>query len=51
MNLKPVWPIYNATLRSGGTPQVTECRFSGKPQEIVAAAVRKALNLSLEALH
>lgn len=29
------------TLRSGGTPQVTECRFSGKPQDIVPAAVRK----------
>ncbi|AZQ67591.1 NAD(+) synthase [Silicimonas algicola] len=47
---KPVGLVYIATLHRSGTPQVTECHFSGQPREIVAETVRKALNLGLEAL-
>ena len=47
---KPVGLVYIATLRRSGTPQVTECHFSGQPREIVADTVRKALNLGLAAL-
>jgi NAD+ synthetase len=47
---KPVGLVYIATFRHSGTPQVMECHFSGQPREIVAATVRKALNLGLTAL-
>ena len=47
---KPVGLVHIATLRSGGTAQVTEYHFSGQPREIVAATIRKALHLSLAAL-
>ena len=47
---KPVGLVYIATLRRGGTPQITECHFSGQPKEIVAATVREALQLGLSAL-
>jgi nicotinamide-nucleotide amidase len=47
---KPVGLVYIATLRSGGTPQVTEFHFSGQPKEIVASTIREALQLGLSAL-
>ncbi|WP_375258182.1 NAD(+) synthase [Citreimonas sp.] len=47
---KPVGLVYIATQRSGAEPEVTECHFDGQPQEIVAATVRKALELALDAL-
>ncbi|HEV7275811.1 MAG TPA: NAD(+) synthase [Devosiaceae bacterium] len=47
---KPVGLVYIATLRRGGTAQVTECHFSGQPKDIVAATIRNALHLGLSAL-
>jgi NAD+ synthetase len=47
---KPVGLVYIATLRRGGKAQATECHFSGRPGEIVAASIRKALRLGLDAL-
>jgi NAD+ synthetase len=47
---KPVGLVYIATLRKGGKAHVTECHFSGQPKEIVAAAIRKALQLGLATL-
>ena len=47
---KPVGLVYIATLRGGGVAQVTECHFQGRPEEIVAAAIGKALDLGLAAL-
>lgn len=47
---KPVGLVYVATQLSGGEPRVAECHFTGQPKEIVAATVRKALEMGLEAL-
>jgi nicotinamide-nucleotide amidase len=47
---KPAGLVYIATLRRGHSPQATECNFNGKPKEIVAAAIRKALSLGIAAL-
>ncbi|SDY61771.1 NAD(+) synthase [Citreimonas salinaria] len=47
---KPVGLVYIATQRSGAEARATEHRFDGQPKDIVAAAVRKALELGLEAL-
>ena len=44
---KPAGLVYIATLLSGRSAQVTECHFEGRPKEIVAAAIRKALDLGL----
>jgi nicotinamide-nucleotide amidase len=40
---KPPGLVYIATLRRGGAPAVAECRFEGRPDEIIAAAIRRAL--------
>jgi nicotinamide-nucleotide amidase len=47
---KPPGLVFIATLRRGGAPEVTECRFPGRPDEVVAAALRRALDIALEAL-
>ena len=47
---KPVGLVHIATLRRGGAARVTECHFGGQPKEIVAAAIRKALELGLAEL-
>ncbi len=47
---KPPGLIYIATARSGRKAEVTECRFEGQPKEVIAATVRRALQLGLAAL-
>jgi NAD+ synthetase len=47
---KPCGLVYIATLRRGGNADVTECHFDGKPPEVVAATIRRALELGLAAL-
>jgi nicotinamide-nucleotide amidase len=47
---KPPGLVYIATLRRGGSAQVTECRFDGRPGEVVAATIARALDLGVAAL-
>jgi nicotinamide-nucleotide amidase len=47
---KPPGLVYIASLRRGAAPEVVECRLTGRPDEIIAATIRRALDLALAAL-
>jgi len=47
---KPAGLVYIAAARRGQGPQVRECHFPGGPQEVIAGAIRVALEMGIAAI-